>query len=201
MTLIAVSKLHPGIAIREACQTGQRDFGENYPQELREKAAELRDIAGIRWHAIGPLQGNKAKYVAKVAFAFHALDRIEVAQELSKRREGDALRCYLEVNIASENSKAGLRVEEVAPFLAAIHDLPNLSVVGLMCLPPETSDPESSRPYFRRLRELAHQTGVKDLSMGTTADFETAIEEGATAVRVGSAIFGARPERTRFPST
>lgn len=201
MTLIAVSKLHPASSIREACQTGQRDFGENYPQELREKAEELRDIAGIRWHAIGPLQKNKAKYVAKVAFAFHALDRIDVAQELSRRRVGDALRCYLEVNIASEGSKAGLKVEDVAPFLAAINSLPNLAVVGLMCLPPETSDPESSRPYFRQLRELGRRIGLKELSMGTTADFETAIEEGATAVRVGSAIFGPRRERIRFPAT
>jgi len=191
--LIAVSKLHGATLIRDCYSAGQRDFGENYAQELRDKAVTLADLADLRWHAIGPLQTNKAKYVAKHARAFHALDSVKLAEELSRRRSGEALRCYIEVNLASEESKTGLDPAEVGAFLDSVRRLPGLEVVGLMCLPPLASDPETSRPYFKRLRELALALQLSGLSMGTTADFEIAIEEGSTAVRVGTAIFGERP--------
>lgn len=194
VTLIAVSKLQPQDAVRAAYEAGQRDFGENYAQELRDKVAALT-LPGIVWHAIGPLQTNKAKYVAAAAHTFHALDRIEVAQELSRRRTGAALRCYLEVNVAGEASKSGASPEEVPALLAQVAALPNLEVVGLMTMPPMTDRPEDARPHFRALRELAQRLGLAGLSMGSTGDFEVAIEEGATCVRVGTAIFGERPKK------
>ncbi|MCE9666845.1 YggS family pyridoxal phosphate-dependent enzyme [Myxococcus stipitatus] len=193
VTLVAVSKLKPAALIREAHAAGQRDFGENYAQELRDKAAELADLEGLRWHAIGPLQTNKVKYVARVASAFHALDRLEVARELSKRREGAApLPCYAEVNVGGEATKSGLEPAALADFLAQARELPGLQLVGLMSLPPPTDDEARARGYFRTLRELAARHGLPGLSMGTTHDFEQAIAEGATVVRVGTAIFGER---------
>ena len=191
--LLAVSKLQPADSIREVYALGQRDFGENYAQELRDKAAQLRELAGIRWHAIGPLQLNKAKYVAQLAYAFHALDRVQLAEELSRRRVGPPLPCYLELNLGGESTKSGIQASQLSDVLQQISPLPNLRIVGLMCLPPLHPDPESSRPFFRLLRGLALQHGLKELSMGSTHDFEVAIEEGATVIRVGSAIFGERP--------
>jgi pyridoxal phosphate enzyme (YggS family) len=192
VTLLAVSKLKPTWLIREAYEAGQRDFGENYAQELRDKAMDLAKLEGLRWHAIGALQKNKVKYVAHVAHAFHALDRIEVARELSKRRTGPPIPCYVELNIGGEKSKSGLAPEALGPFLDEARTLPNLRIEGLMALPPPTEDEEQARGHFRRLRELARTQGLAGLSMGTTHDFELAIEEGATIVRVGTAIFGER---------
>lgn len=191
--LVAVSKLHPAARIREAYAAGQRAFGENYAQELRDKAEQLSDLPGLRWHAIGPLQANKAKYVARSAHAFHALDRLEVAQELSKRRTGTALRCYLQINVGDEATKSGVRPEAAAALAAEVRALPGLELVGLTALPPLLDDPGAMRPYFRTLRALGEALGLSELSMGTTHDFEVAIEEGATVVRVGTAIFGERP--------
>jgi hypothetical protein len=192
VTLVAVSKLKPAALIREAYEAGQRDFGENYAQELRDKAAELAGLTDLRWHAIGPLQTNKVKYVARAAHSFHALDRLDVARELSKRRAEAPLPCYVEVNLGGEESKSGLAPEALGPFLDEVRTLPGLRVEGLMALPPPTEDAEQARGYFRRLRELARAQGLTGLSMGTTHDFERAIEEGATLVRVGTAIFGER---------
>jgi pyridoxal phosphate enzyme (YggS family) len=192
VTLLAVSKLKPAELIREAYAAGQRDFGENYAQELRDKAAELAGLEGLRWHAIGPLQTNKVKYVAKAAHAFHALDRLDVARELSKRRADAPLPCYVEVNIGGEQSKSGLALEALGPFLDEVRALPGVRLEGLMALPPPTEDEQQARGHFRRLRELARGHGLAGLSMGTTHDFELAIEEGATIVRVGTAIFGER---------
>lgn len=193
VTLVAVSKLQPTALIREAYDAGQRDFGENYAQELRDKAAELAGLDGLRWHGIGPLQTNKAKYVAQVAYAFHAVDRVEIAQELAKRRKGEKLRCYLEVNVGGETTKSGVRPEDAPALLTAVRAIPSVEVVGLMTLPPPGDDP---RPHFASLRTLATKLHLRELSMGTTADYELAIEEGATLIRVGTAIFGARPART-----
>jgi pyridoxal phosphate enzyme (YggS family) len=193
VTLVAVSKLHPPELIRLAWELGHRDFGENYAQELRDKHAGLADCAGLRWHAIGPVQPKNAKYVARAATVFHALERLEVAQELSKRREGPALQCLVEVNVAGEASKAGVEPAALPEFLAAVRALPHLELVGLTAMPPLTEDPEASRPHFRALAALAKTHGLKVLSMGTTGDFEVAIEEGATLVRVGTALFGHRP--------
>lgn len=191
--LVAVSKLQPAAKIREAYAAGQRAFGENYAQELRDKHEELSALQGLRWHAIGPLQANKAKYVAKAAHAFHALDRLEVARELSKRRTGAALKCFLQVNVGDEASKSGVPPAGARALADAVRALPALELVGLMALPPLAGDPETMRPHFRMLRVLAEELSLPGLSMGTTHDFEIAIEEGATVVRVGTAIFGERP--------
>ncbi|QDE89580.1 YggS family pyridoxal phosphate enzyme [Myxococcus xanthus] len=193
VTLVAVSKLKPADLIREAYAAGQRDFGENYAQELRDKAAELADLEGVRWHAIGALQTNKVKYVARAAGAFHALDRLEVARELSKRREGaPPLPVYVEVNVGGEATKSGLAPDALGAFLDEVRALPGLQAVGLMALPPPTEEEARARADFQALRELARVHGLPGLSMGTTHDFEWAIEEGATVVRVGTAIFGER---------
>lgn len=192
--IVAVTKRHPPELVRLAWEAGLRHVGENYAQELRDKHEALSDCAGLRWHAIGPVQPKNAKYVAKAAHVFHALERLEVAQELSRRRTGGVLPCFVEVNVEGEASKAGLTTESVRPFLESVRALPNLEVVGLMTMPPFTENPEMVRPAFRRLAALAKELGLSQLSMGTTGDFEVAIEEGATHVRIGTALFGERPE-------
>ena len=191
--LLSVSKLQPEAAIREAYAAGLRHFGENYAQELRDKSANLADLPGIRWHAIGPLQTNKAKYVARSAHVFHALDRLDLAQALSKARTGEALQCFVQVNIAGEPSKAGIAPSGLAAFIASVRPLSGLAIVGLTAMPPLVDNPENSRPHFHALAQLARTLELSGLSMGTTADFEAAIEEGATLVRVGTALFGERP--------
>ncbi|MBL8920873.1 MAG: YggS family pyridoxal phosphate-dependent enzyme [Myxococcaceae bacterium] len=191
--LVAVTKKQPVEVLRLAYGLGLRHFGENYAQELRDKHEALADCAGLRWHAIGPVQPKNAKYVAKAAHVFHALERLEVAQELSRRRTGAPLVCFIEVNVAGEASKAGLAPDAVRGFLAQVSALPNLEVTGLMCMPPLEDDPERVRPAFRQLAALAKSLGLAHLSMGSTTDFEVAIEEGATLVRVGTALLGARP--------
>jgi pyridoxal phosphate enzyme (YggS family) len=193
VTLVAVSKLKPAASVRAAYAAGQRDFGENYAQELRDKAAELAQLPGLRWHAIGPLQTNKVKYVAKAACAFHALERMEVAEELSRRRLEAPLPCYVELNLGAETTKGGLAPADLGAFLARVRTLPGLRVEGLMALPPPTDDEALARGHFRQLRALAAAHGLTGLSMGTTHDFELAVEEGATLVRVGTALFGERP--------
>jgi pyridoxal phosphate enzyme (YggS family) len=190
--LVAVSKLQSMAAIRAAFDLGQRDFGENYAQELRDKHTALASLTGLRWHAIGPLQPKNAKYVAKAADVFHALDRLDTAAELSRRRLAPPLRCLLEVNVAAETTKSGVTASQLEAFAQHVRALPNLELVGLTCLPPSAEDPEASRPHFRALKRLAAALGVHELSMGSTQDFEVAIEEGATWVRVGTALFGER---------
>ena len=192
--VVAVSKLQPPEAIRAAYAAGARAFGENYVQELRDKAELLSDLQGLRWHAIGPLQTNKARYVARSAHVFHALDRLEVAQELSRRRTGPPLAVYVEVNVAGEASKSGVAPEALPALLDSTRALPGLELVGLMTMPP-LGPADVVRPYFRALGKLARERGLPGLSMGSTQDFEAAIEEGATVVRVGTAIFGERPRR------
>ena len=190
--VVAVSKLQPVEAIRAAYAAGARAFGENYAQELRDKAAALADLPGLRWHAIGPLQTNKARYVARSAHVFHALDRREVADELSRRRTGGPLSVYVEVNVAGEASKSGVAPAALGALLHAVRALPGLDVVGLMTMPP-LAPAEEVRPLFRALAALGREHGIAGLSMGSTHDFEVAIEEGSTVVRVGTAIFGERP--------
>jgi len=193
VTLVAVSKKHPPELVRLAWELGHRDFGENYAQELRDKHQALADCAGLRWHAIGPVQPKNAKYVAKAAYVFHALERLDVAEELSKRRTGNALPCLIEVNVAGEGTKAGLAPDAVDGFLAQVRGLPNLDVVGLTAMPPFVDDPEVNRPHFEATAALGKRLGLAQLSMGTTSDFEAAIACGATLVRVGTALFGERP--------
>ena len=191
--LVAVSKLHPAPAIEAAYALGLRDFGENYAQELRDKAKQLANLPGIRWHAIGPVQPKNAKYIAAAATVFHALEGLEVATELDRRRKGEPLEVLIEVNLAGEASKAGLAPEAVRPLAEQLRGLNNVKLVGLTSMPPLVEDAELNRPHFRALKKLAGEMGLLQLSMGTTADFEVAIEEGATLVRVGTALFGERP--------
>jgi PLP dependent protein len=193
VTLVAVSKRHPPELIRFAWQLGHRDFGENYAQELRDKHEALADCAQLRWHAIGPVQTKNAKYVARAAHTFHAIDRLDVALELSRRRTGTPLRCLIEVNVAGEASKAGLSLDQVTDMAAQVRALPNLELVGLTAMPPLVDDAERNRPHFEAVASLARTLGLAELSMGTTGDFEVAIEAGATLVRVGTALFGERP--------
>lgn len=191
VTLIAVSKTKPDEDVRAAYAAGCRDFGENYAQPLRDRAQALGDLAGVRWHMIGALQTNKAKYVASHAFAFHALDSADLARELGRRAAalGRRIECMIEVNVGGEAQKAGVAPDKTAALVQECATPPGLRVVGLMCIPPEDADP---RPHFRALRALRDRLGLAHLSMGMTADYEAAVEEGATMVRVGTAIFGAR---------
>jgi hypothetical protein len=200
--LVAVSKTHPSAAIREAYAAGQRDFGENYVQELLQKAEELKDLTELRWHLIGHLQRNKAKQVAELLALLHTVDTPELATELAKRLAAAPERrlpVLVEVSIAGEEQKHGVAPTQLAELLAAVEALPQLALRGLMCVPPLSDDPASARPYFDRLRELQAQHGgaarLPELSMGMTHDLEHAIAAGATLVRVGTAIFGARPAR------
>lgn len=187
VTLVAVSKLKPLADIEEAIAAGHRVFGENYAQELRDKAAALAHVPDVEWHAIGPLQTNKAKYVAKVASAFHALDWLEVAEALGARRQ-EPLDCYLEVNVADEATKTGVPLAEVGRLYEQVRNVAGIRVVGLMTMPPMIFSPEACRPHFGAVREAAQGLGLSGLSMGTTEDFEVAIEEGATVVRIGRSI-------------
>jgi pyridoxal phosphate enzyme (YggS family) len=188
VTLVGVAKRQPDQLVTAAVAAGLRDVAENHAQSLRDRR---RVVAGdVRWHFVGTLQRNKAGVVAEHADVFHALDRVEVAAALSARRaEGPALACYLEVNVADEPTKAGVAPGAAGALLDAVADLPGLEVVGLMAMPPLGGD----RRHFAALRELGQALELPGLSMGTSADFEVAIEEGATAVRVGEAIFGPRP--------
>lgn len=189
VTLVAVSKTQPLEKLREAAAAGQRIFGENYAQELREKADAL---PGCEWHFVGALQTNKARLVVGRAALIHTCDRIALAQELSKRARNAGLvqPVLLEVNVGREPQKAGALPDDVPALLEEVRALPGLRCEGLMCIPPASGDP---RPHFRALRELSQRLGLAQLSMGMSADYETAIEEGATLVRIGTAIFGERP--------
>ena len=199
--LIAVSKGKPAEAVRAAYEAGQRDFGENYAQELTTKANALRDLADLRWHFIGRLQRNKARQVAREVVAVHAVDRVDLALELGKRTaaQRDRLEVLIEVNVSGEASKGGCAPAELAAVLDAVRASPKLRAVGLMTIPPDADDPEAARPYFAALRALRDEHGgaasLPELSMGMTHDFPVAIAEGATVVRVGTAIFGARAPR------
>jgi pyridoxal phosphate enzyme (YggS family) len=194
VTLVAVSKGFSLDAIVEAYGAGQRDFGENRVQEAVAKIEALwaRGIAP-RWHLIGHLQTNKAKTAAERFAIIQSVDSKRVAEALS-RAAAAPLPVLLEVNVAEEASKYGFTPEEVAPALSAIAPLSHIDIRGLMTVAPLTDQPETVRPVFRRLRELRDALGLQELSMGMTNDFEVAIEEGATIVRVGRAIFGERPE-------
>jgi len=191
--LVAVSKLKPSSAIREAYAAGQRDFGENYAQELAEKAVELADLADIRWHFIGHLQSNKAKLVAPVAHLVHAVDSASLAQALAKRAPAP-LRVLVEVNVGGEAEKHGVVPDAAGAVLDAIAAEPNLVLAGLMTMPPH--DLDAARSAFEGLVALRDRHGgtarLPELSMGMSDDLEVAIACGATLVRVGTAIFGAR---------
>ena len=189
--LVAVSKGQPIEAVLLAFAAGQTVFGENYAQELHEKADALPEA---EWHFIGALQTNKVKIVVGHAALVHTCDRASLANELSKRAEMKNIvqRVLLEVNVGREPQKGGALPEQVGALHAAVREMERLRCDGLMCIPPPEQDP---RPHFHALREMRDRLGLRELSMGMTADFEAAIEEGATIVRIGTAIFGERPRR------
>jgi pyridoxal phosphate enzyme (YggS family) len=193
--LIAVSKTHSPEAIRAAYDAGQRDFGENYVQELVEKAELLSDLEGITWHMIGHLQRNKVRPVVKHASVLHTIDSKKLVEELGKRVES-SLRVLIEVNVAGDEAKSGCRPGELDILLEAVEAQPKLRLAGLMTVPPHTEDPAGARPFFDQLVEIRDANGgierLPELSMGMTHDLEHAIAAGATMVRVGTAIFGAR---------
>jgi pyridoxal phosphate enzyme (YggS family) len=190
--LVAVSKTQPAEAVREAYAAGQRDFGENYVQEWRGKADALADLPDLAWHFVGGLQTNKVKYLAGRVALVHTVDREELGQEIARRwaRAGAAARVLVEVNVGREAGKAGCAPEAAPRLVEALRALPALEVAGLTCIPPADRDP---RPFFAGLRELRDRLGLRELSMGMSADYRVAIEEGATLVRIGTAIFGERP--------
>jgi PLP dependent protein len=200
--LLAVSKRQPAASIRAAYELGQRDFGENYAQELADKAEELRDLVGLRWHMIGHLQTNKARIVAPLVHNVSSVDSLRLVRELGKQvarnrplARGE-LEILVEVNIGREAQKGGALPEEVPELLDAVASTPRLRLGGLLCIPPETPQPEGARPFFRALRDLQAALGgaerLPELSMGMSGDLEIAIAEGATWVRVGTALFGER---------
>jgi pyridoxal phosphate enzyme (YggS family) len=200
ITLIAVTKTVAIERIREAIAAGMIAFGENYVQEARNKIDEI-GRTGLQWHFIGHLQTNKAHYAVRLFDLIHAVDSIKVARELSKRAsaEGKTIDCLIEANLAEEASKFGTTEEEARELAHEMHGLEHISLQGLMTMPPYFDDPELARPYFialRKLQERLAQDGIPlpELSMGMSTDFEVAIEEGATMVRVGRAIFGERSE-------
>ena len=204
VTLLAVSKTFPAEAIRTAAAAGQQCFGENYVQEALGKMAALSDLrAQLEWHFIGPLQSNKTRQVAEHFDWVHSVDRLKLAQRLSEQRPAGLppLQVCLQVNISGEATKGGVEPDEVVTLAEAVASLPNLRLRGLMTVPAPSDDPAEQRRPFAALRALldtlrTRGMAVDTLSMGMSADLESAIAEGATIVRIGTAIFGARPRAT-----
>ena len=200
VTLIAVSKTKPVEMLQEVYDCGCRDFGENKVQEIMDKYEQLP--SDIRWHMIGHLQTNKVKYIVDKVYMIHSVDSMKLAKEISKEalKKNITVKILLEVNVAKEETKFGLLTEEVLDFYKEVIDLPGLKVCGLMTIAPYVENPEENRQYFVNLKQLMVDTmgektdniSVGELSMGMTGDYEVAIEEGATFVRVGTGIFGER---------
>lgn len=197
--LLAVSKTKPAEAIRQAFAVGTCDFGENYLQEALEKQAELSDLP-LSWHFIGPIQSNKTKPIAEHFAWVHSVDRLKIAQRLSDQRPAHLppLNICLQVNVSGEASKSGCNPDELQALAQAVTQLPNLRLRGLMTIPEPTDDPSEQRAAFARLRELMQglNLNLDTLSMGMSHDLEAAIAEGATWVRIGTALFGARDYST-----
>ena len=194
VTLIAVSKTFPAAAVDEAIEAGITDVGENRVQEAREKRPLVRATSSLtRWHLIGHLQSNKAKEAVRLFDVIQTVDSVELAGKIARAAEGEGKRqeILLQLNVGDETQKSGAAKEGISELAAAIRAMPSLHLRGLMAIPP-VGTPEQSRPYFRELRSLRDDLGLEHLSMGMSEDFEVAIEEGATLVRVGRAIFGSR---------
>ncbi|MBM4347546.1 MAG: YggS family pyridoxal phosphate-dependent enzyme [Deltaproteobacteria bacterium] len=195
--LVAVSKTVEAGRIQEAIEAGVAILGENYVQEAQKKIEEIG--RSISWHFIGHLQSNKAKYAIRLFDMIHSVDSIPLVEELNRRaeKEGRTMEVMIEVNLSGEASKFGIEEEKAFDIARKVLNLKNLSLMGLMTMPPYFDNPELSRPYYVQLRQLKEKMAgegipLKELSMGMSNDFEVAIEEGATYVRVGTAIFGAR---------
>ena len=206
VTLVGVSKTQPAAKVLELARLGLLDFGENYVQEWQQKRSEIEKAdpalaARIRWHFIGHLQSNKATAAIGVQL-IHSVDSLKLARKLSEAalKAGRVQALLWELNLAGESSKSGMKPSELKRDLAAYSALPGLSWRGLMTMPPPAEDPEASRPYFRQLKSLLDETQASgffgedlvELSMGMSQDFEVAVEEGATLIRVGSRLFGPR---------
>jgi len=198
--LIAVSKIKPAEDIEQAYQAGQLMFGESYVQEFRDKSPLVKEP--VEWHFIGGLQSNKVKYLRNKVAMIHSVDRLSLAQEIDRQwdKTDSPIDILLQVNVGDEASKSGCHTDDLEQLTRQVAALPNLRICGLMCLPPHCENAEQVRPFFRTLRELSatiatlQLPGVQmnELSMGMSGDFEVAVEEGATLVRVGTAIFGER---------
>ncbi|MEH3022452.1 MAG: YggS family pyridoxal phosphate-dependent enzyme [Pseudomonas oryzihabitans] len=202
--LLAVSKTKPATALREAYAAGLRDFGENYLQEALDKQQELTELPLV-WHFIGPIQSNKTRAIASHFDWVHSVDRLKIAQRLAEQRppERGPLNICLQVNVSGETSKSGCQPDELPALAAAVSQLPNLRLRGLMAIPEPTDDPASQRAAFARLRTLSEalNLGLDTLSMGMSQDLEAAIAEGASWVRIGTALFGARDYGAAASST
>lgn len=201
VTLLAVSKAQPAEKLREAFVAGQKQFGENYLQEALNKQAELSDLP-IEWHFIGPIQSNKTQPIAQHFSWVHGVDRLKIAQRLNDARPAELapLQICLQVNTSGEASKSGITPDELPALATAIKDMPRLQLRGLMTIPEPTEDKNLQRHRFQQMRALLEDlnkngAGLDTLSMGMSNDYALAIQEGATIVRVGSAIFGARPPK------
>ncbi|MBR4734322.1 MAG: YggS family pyridoxal phosphate-dependent enzyme [Lachnospiraceae bacterium] len=200
VTLIAVSKTKPLEDLREAYEAGARDFGENKVQELVDKIPEMPN--DVRWHMIGHLQRNKVKYIVDKVYMIHGVDSLRLAEEISKEalKHDVVVKILMEVNVAEEESKFGITVADAPELAEEIAKLPGVSLQGLMTIAPYVANPEENREIFAKLRQLAVDISRKNidnismnvLSMGMTGDYQVAIEEGATCVRVGTGIFGER---------
>lgn len=188
--LLAVTKIFPAEIIREAWAIGLREFGENYVQEMETKAAAVADLAGARFHLIGHLQSNKTKKASQFFQTIDSVDSVKLARRLDA--EGIPLDITVEVKLSQEEAKTGADAANLADIVEAVRTSQNLRLKGLMTVPPWSEDVELSRPYFAKLRELAARHAIQELSMGMSHDLEVAIEEGATWVRVGTALFGKR---------
>lgn len=201
--LVAVSKFHPLTAIQSAYQAGHRAFGENYVQEMVAKAQALAGYSDIEWHFIGPLQSNKTKLVAETAHWVHTIERLKIAERLSQQRPQHfpELNVCLQVNLSGEASKSGIELDQVLDLAREVQQLPRLKLRGLMAIPAPEADFERQRAVFAQLRTALvtlNQQGLMldTLSMGMSDDMEAAIAEGATIVRIGTAIFGQRPKNS-----
>jgi pyridoxal phosphate enzyme (YggS family) len=190
ITLMAVTKVFPADRIRAAYELGLRDFGENYVQEFEGKYPEVADLAGACFHLIGHLQSNKTRKAAEIFQTIQTVDTPKLARRLNEA--GRPLDVMLEVKLSPEQAKSGADPENLPVLVESVRACPNLRLLGLMTMPPWSDEPEESRPYFRRLRELGALYGLPQLSMGMSHDLEVAIEEGSTCVRVGTALFGRR---------
>jgi pyridoxal phosphate enzyme (YggS family) len=182
--------MFPASLILEAYGNGLRDFGENYIQEFEAKRAELGSLDGARFHFVGHLQSNKSRRATELFQVIQTVDSVKLIRRLGE--SGTPLEIMLEVKLSEEGSKSGAAPEEIPALVEAARSFPSLRLAGLMTMPPWFENPELARPYFRRLHGLAMQHGLDGLSMGTSNDFEAAIEEGATLIRLGEAIFGPR---------
>ena len=194
--ILAVSKLQPIEKIQELYQEGQRDFAENYVQEALEKIETLKDLK-INWHLIGPIQKNKVKYL-KTNFAYiHSIDSLELAIKISEAAlvQKYVQKCFIQINLSGEDSKSGFSAENFEQIWTELKKLTGLNIVGLMTMPPLENNPEKNRVFFKKLKYIGNKLGLNEFSMGTSHDYQIALEEGATWIRLGTMLFGERKQK------